>query len=186
MGRIVLVRAGTTDFDEEERVCGTLDVPINVKGRAELAEAAQELHAVLPLEVIYACASEAAFESAAMLGEQLGVRVRRLENLRNLDFGLWQGLPVGEIKRKHKKLFKQWQETPEAVCPPAGEMVQDAFERVESTLRPILKRHRGDAIGIVAPEPLCKVIRSHLTGTPLSGILCANGRPAQWESIEIP
>jgi broad specificity phosphatase PhoE len=184
MGRIVLVRAGTTDFDEQDRIAGTLDLPVNVRGRAELAEAAQELRQQ-PIEVLYACAGESAQESAAILGEQLGVRVRLLENLRNLDFGLWQGLQVSEVKRKHKSLFKQWNDNPDAICPPAGEMVQDVLDRVHKALRQVLKRHREDVIGIVAPEPLRKVIKAYLTRRPVTCILGENGQGAAWEAIDL-
>ena len=40
-----------------------------------------------------------------------------------MNHGLWQGMIIDEVKRKQPKVYKQWQEHPENVCPPEGEML---------------------------------------------------------------
>ena len=50
-----------------------------------------------------------------------GLRPRRIDDLRNLDQGLWQGLQLDEIKRRNVKVFRQWIDDPVTVCPPQGE-----------------------------------------------------------------
>jgi len=184
MGTILLVRPGTTDFDEEDRIVGTLDIPLNVRGQAEMAELARELRDQ-PIDMIYSAADESARQSAQALGEQLDVKVKVLNDLRNLDFGLWQGLPVEEVRRKHKKLFKHWQETPCAICPPAGETVEDVALRVKKSLKPVLKRVQRGVVAVVAPEPLRQVIRCHLTDQDLAQLWDQESQK-QWEAIEIP
>lgn len=190
MGQIILVRAGTTDFDEQHRIVGTLDIPVNVRGQAEMAEMARELKD-LKVDRIYSAAGESARESAAALGEQLGVKSRVLDDLRNLDFGLWQGLKVEEVRHRHRKVFRQWEESPCVVCPPAGEMVDQVFERVRKALKPVVKRAQSGRTVLVAPDPLRQVIRCYLKGMDIAN-LWENGSdgggrtngPA-WESIEI-
>lgn len=183
MGRIILARAGTTDFDEQHRITGTLDIPVNLRGQAELSELAQSLRDQ-PIEMIYCAAGEASKESARFLGEHLGIRVKVLEGLYNHDLGLWQGLEVGELRRKHPRVYRQWEETPCAICPPQGETVEEVLNRVQKGLRPVVRRSQRGTVLLVAPDPLRLVIRCHLRKVDLSQ-LWQHGNGAIWETIEV-
>ena len=119
----------------------------------------------VPIEVIYTSPCEPARSSAAAIGAELGLPVKEHEGLRNLNQGLWQGLCIEEIRRKHPKVFKLWQESPESICPPEGEMISDAMERVRKALEKPLKR--GISFAIVASEPLATVIACHVSGRKL-------------------
>jgi probable phosphoglycerate mutase len=87
-----------------------------------------------------------------------------------LNQGLWQGLLVEEIRRKQPKVYKQWQEHPETVCPPAGETLPEALLRVEETLEKLARKHRQGTIALVVPEPLAAIIRFRLEGTELGDL----------------
>ena len=67
-------------------------------------------------------------------------------------------------------MFRQAQEHPETVCPPQGEVVEDALARVQEAVQKILKKHRDGKIAIVVPEPLATLVRSALTKTPLTDL----------------
>lgn len=183
MGQIILVRSGTTDYDEQERIVGNLDLPLNIRGQAELAELAREFQGK-PIDRIYSAASESARESAQFLGEQLGVKVKILDDLRNLDFGLWQGLSVNEVRRKHPKLYRQWEECPCTICPPAGEMMEEVFARVQKPLKRVLRRGRKGTVLLVAPDPLRCVLRCCLKQLDLNQVWESGGGGA-WETIEV-
>ena len=186
MGQIILARAGTTDFDEQDRIAGTLDLPLNLRGQAEVLQMAREMEG-LPIERIFAANSEAARETAKFLGEHMDVKVRILEELTNQYLGLWQGLQVDEVRRRHRKVFRQWEESPTNICPPAGEMVDEVLERIEANLRPVLKRSRDELVVLVAPDPLRQLIRCYLTHSDITNLcICENGNPTTWETIEVP
>ncbi|QDU64755.1 Phosphoserine phosphatase 1 [Planctomycetes bacterium Pan216] len=183
MGRIILVKSGQTDFDEQHRVVGNLDLPMNVRGHAELTEAANELGS-FEIITIYSAAGVSAKESAKHLGERLGVnKIRVLEDLKNQDFGLWQGLQVEEIRRKHPKVYKQWAQSPCDICPPGGEMVNDVMDRVEKSLKPVLKKSQSNTVALVAPDPLRKLIRCYLKRDGVSNLM-ENGKGQTWEAID--
>ena len=40
---VILIRPGSTDYDEQGRIQGTLDVPLNEQGGVEVARVADEL-----------------------------------------------------------------------------------------------------------------------------------------------
>lgn len=151
MPQVILIRPGCTDFDEQSRIQGALELPLNERGVLQVQALVEQLREY-PLEVIFTAPAEPALSTAQTLGNELGVPVKPLEGLQNLDHGLWQGLQVEDIRHKYPKVFRQWQDSPETICPPQGETVADALERVQKSLRKPLKRK--DCFGLVLSEPL--------------------------------
>src|SRR5258708_6777278 len=161
MVRIVLIRPGATDYDQQGRIQGVLDVPLCDAGAHEATRISGEIQS-LGVEVIYASACERAMQTASAVGAALGVKVKRVENMQNLDHGLWQGMLIEEVKRKQPKVYRQWQEQPESICPPEGEMLNQARDRVRLVMTRLLKKHKRGVVGLVVPEPLASLVREHL------------------------
>jgi len=184
MTLVALIRPGCTDFDDQGRIQGTLDLPINPVGQQEVKGLVPVLQP-FDLEYIYSSPCQSAYESAKVLGAGLKLKVKKLEAFRNLDHGLWQGMPIDEIKRKHPSVFRQAQEHPEMVCPPQGEVVEDALSRVQEAVQKILRKHRDGKIALVVPEPLATVVRSTLTKTPLTDLWADLGTTGIWERIDV-
>lgn len=157
MVQIVLIRPGTSEFDEQGRIQGTLDIPLTEQGQREVHQSIADLKP-LGLTVLYSSPCEAAWQSATALAAGLGIKARRLDAMENLDCGLWQGLQLEEVKRKQPKVFKQWQEHPEMICPPEGETYSDCRDRIAALFAKLTKKHRSETIGVVAPEPLAGII----------------------------
>lgn len=162
--RLALVRAGATSYDEQNRVQGVLEVPLSPRGREECERLAETL-ANIDFDAIYCGAGESVEQTAEILGRALSLRPRRLDELHNLDQGLWQGLQYEEIRKRNLRLFRQWLEDPRTICPPQGETVERADERLRDALRPLLKRHRNQTIALVVPEPLARIAAALLRGS---------------------
>ncbi len=169
MVHIVLIRSGSTDYDLQGRIQGTLDVPLSEQGREEAVRAAEDLRS-RALSAIYCAPCEAASQTAEIIAQILKVKVKSIENLRNLDHGLWQGMLVDEVKLKQPKVYRQWQEHPENVCPPDGEMLSQAAERIDDAVEKLVKRHRAGSIGLVVPEPLATLVANRLQGHELGDL----------------
>ncbi|MBX6312928.1 MAG: histidine phosphatase family protein [Isosphaeraceae bacterium] len=165
MTQVVLIRPGATVYDEQNRVQGILDIPLSDRGLAEAAALAERLVGV-ELSALYCGPGESVLRTAEIVGRTLGLRPKRIDDLRNLDQGLWQGLQLEEIKRRNFKVFRQWLDDPLTVCPPQGEAVADALGRIRAALRPLIRRHRGEIIGLVAGEPIAQLIAAHLKCEP--------------------
>jgi broad specificity phosphatase PhoE len=165
MTQVILIRPGATVYDEQNRVQGVLDVPLSERGHAEVAELAEEL-AGLELSALYCGPGESVGLTAEIVGRSIGLRPKRVDDLRNLDQGLWQGLQREEIRRRHCKVFRQWLEEPLTVCPPHGETIGEALERIKAVLRPLIKRHHDESIGLVVAEPIAQLISCYLRQDP--------------------
>jgi len=186
MTRIILIRSCSTDFDDEGRIKGTLDIPLNKQGNQQAVQAASEManHAG-DITVVYHSPYQAAEQTAEVVAVKLGVKSRALKTLHNLDHGLWQGMLIDELKEKQKKVYRQWQEHPETVCPPEGETVTETSIRVKSCLDKLIKKHRNTTIALVAPEPLTSLIRSYLEQSELGDLWQTISECGSWLVVDV-
>ncbi len=165
MTQVVLVRPGATVYDEQNRIQGVLELPLTERGRAEVQVLIEQLRG-LDFDALYCGPGESVVSTAEALARTMGLRARKIDELRNLNQGLWQGLQVEEIKRRNPRVYRQWLDEPMTICPPLGETIEDALDRVKSLLKPLLKRHRDETIALVVPEPLARLISLFLRRDP--------------------
>lgn len=184
MFKIVLVRPGTTDLDEQGRIKGTLDMPLNDNGTEQVSRTIGEL-AGQSMDAVYCSPGQACEQTAAALARPRELKVKRLEALKNLDRGLWHGKLIQEVKQRQPKVYRQWQERPETVCPPQGEPVASARQRVEAALAKLARKHKDGTIAIVAPEPLSSLLRSLLQHTGLGDLWKVECVCGGWDLIEV-
>jgi len=177
MLQLVLIRPGSTDYDVQQRIQGRLDIPLNPQGMEEAAAMAEPLRG-LGIEAVYSPVSQPARQTAVIIAKALGVKSKKIEHLENIDLGLWQGMLIEEVRHKQPRVYRQWQEQPENVCPPEGEMLGEADDRVRTALAKLLKRRKEGAIGLVLPEPLLSLARRFITHDALGDLWKApNGDP---------
>lgn len=175
----IIVRPGQTEYERQGRIAGALDLPLNDEGERQVDEIVSSVRKYAPKSVI--CGShDPANSTGRAIGQALGIPVRETDSLGNVDMGLWQGLLVSDIRQKHPKLFKKWQETPVGVTAPEGEDCGSAAERVESALKKPLRK--GEPFVVVAAEPLATLIASFVRGE--SPKLCGPGETASRPLVE--
>ena len=184
MVQIILIRPGTTDYVQQGRIQGTLDVPLNDEGASEVARVTEELRAS-GIEAVYASPCEPALQTAREIAKALGVRFKKLDRMQNVDHGLWQGMLIDEVRRKQPKVYRQWQEQPDNVCPPEGEMLSQAEQRVRSAMAKLLRRHREGVIGLVVSEPMASLVRRHVNRHELGDLWKATADHGGWEILEV-
>ena len=159
----LVVRPGETEFDGQSRIQGSLNLPLTELGQQQVQGIIEQLRHEA-FDVIYASPTEPAASTAEIIGDALGVPVRIVDGLANLHQGLWQGMPLEDIRRKHPRVYKQWEDDPESVCAPDGEECEEAAERVGQSLKKPIKKE--EAFLVVAPEPIATLISSVLRGEP--------------------
>ena len=183
MCNVVVVRPGSTLFDEQERIKGSLDMPLSSSGVEQVHRIAMEI-AKLPISTVYCGPCESAQSTAREIAEQTRSKWKVCDCFRNLDHGLWQGKLIDELKRQQPRLYKQLQENPRSFCPPGGETVAEAEARVEKMIIKLCKKHANETIAVVIPEPLASLIAAKLKETDLGDLWkseCDNGA---WEVID--
>ena len=161
MTEVAVIRPGCTDYDAQSRIAGRLDLPLNALGEAQNADLIDSLRGLHLSYLMHGAGGNVA-ATAERLGERLDLPVKTTEALCNLDQGLWEGLTVDDVRRRYPKLVRKWHDEPESVCPPDGESVGEALDRVRRALAKPLKK--GRAFGVVAADPLATLIESVVLG----------------------
>lgn len=184
MLKILLLRPGSTDLDEQGRMKGTLDVPLSEQGVAQVAQAVRELAGVA-IDMIYSAPVTCCEQTASALACDRRLKVKRVDGLHNLDHGLWHGKRIDEVKQHQPRVYRQWQENPDVVCPPDGESLPAARKRAAAALVKLIKKHKDGVIAVVAPEPLASVCRSVLSESVLGDLWKAECDCGRWELIDV-
>lgn len=185
MIQFLLVRPGSTDFDEQGRIKGNLDIPLSDSGKKQVAGIVAQLHTT-PIDFVYASPTRCAQQTAEALAADRRARYKTLDDLENLDHGLWQGKRIDEVKTSQPKVFRQLQEHPETVCPPQGEPVGSAIDRVRAVISKLIRKHRDATVALVVPEPLASLVRSLLLQVEICDLWKAECEGGGWELIEVP
>jgi broad specificity phosphatase PhoE len=148
---LLLARHGETDWNLERRVQGHSDRALNETGLAQAQALAAEL-AGERLDAVYASDLARALDTARAVAEPRGLEVIPVPELRERDFGTWEGLRDDEILARF----------PQAHTGPWGdaETHEELAERTLSALRRIAERHRDGRVLVVSHGgPLRAVLR---------------------------
>lgn len=95
---MLLVRHGETDWNADGRLQGQTDRPLSEFGRGQAERLADELENEA-IEAIYSSDLARARETAEIVGERLGLPVVLEPDLREKDWGTWEGLTAVERDR---------------------------------------------------------------------------------------
>jgi len=137
---ILLARHGETDWNLERRVQGHSDTPLNETGRAQALALAELLEAA-ELDAIYASDLARAYDTAQVVAERKGLTVTRLPELRERNFGTWEGLTDDEILRRFPQAkTSSWGD---------AETKEEMAERVLGALHSIAAAHPGGRVLVV-------------------------------------
>ena len=184
MVQIILILPGATDYDDEQRIQGTLDIPLNAHGDAEVAGIIDDL-SDRKLEAVYSPDCQPACQTAQAIATALGIKHKKLSSFKNIDHGLWQGMTVDEVRRKHPKVYRQWQEQPQSVCPPQGEMLEQAEKRMRAAMGKILKKHKQGTVALVVPEPMASLVRRFADNSQLGDLWKTTSVHGRWDVLDI-
>ena len=109
--RLYLIRHGETDFNREGRYQGRLDVELSTLGKEQAQALAHRLEKT-PFTAIYASNLKRAQATAQIIAAHHELPVQVEPDLRERDFGSWEGFTFAEIEERFPEEAKQWLEDP--------------------------------------------------------------------------
>ena len=126
--RLILVRHGTTIWNEEGKYQGVIDVPLSDKGRQEAKRVANRLQNE-DIKAVYSSHLVRARETAEIIARPHGLPVKVIREIGEINFGDWEGLTSQEIiKQFGEDAYRLWLEDPGKVEISGGDRLSD-FER---------------------------------------------------------
>lgn len=112
MGKLILIRHGQTDMNKDQLYYGRLDVPINETGKEQAENTRKNLVELeIDYDKIYSSPMKRAYETAEIVNYK-NLEIEKDDELREMDFGIFEGLSYKEIMKKYpeemEKLKKDW------------------------------------------------------------------------------
>jgi probable phosphoglycerate mutase len=152
---LLLARHGETDWNRDLRVQGHADVPLNELGREQARDLAERLEDVA-LDAIYSSDLVRARETAEAVARAKGLPVRVDPQLRETDFGSWEGLTREEIAERFPDRAR-----------PDGETYEQVRERMLAAINRIAAEHAGGTVLIVSHGGALNSVWHHAAGARL-------------------
>ena len=147
---LLLVRHGETDWNADGRLQGQTDRPLSDFGRRQARQLADDLEDE-EIEAIYASDLARARETAEIVGERLGLPVVLDPDLREKDWGTWEGLTA--VERDQVEFV--------------GESTEAHRERILRALRRISQRHPGGRVLAVTHGGSMRRVQTEALGMAL-------------------
>ncbi len=164
---LFLVRHGETDWNLERRYQGQTDTPLNEAGWQQAERLARRL-AGCPFDVIYTVTLKRARQTAEAIAVRLGVPVRPDPRLREMRFGLLEGLTFDEAQARYPEMAAAWLTDREQPFP-GGETFSQFSARVQGFLDEIRQAHDGQTVLLVSHGgPIKEMLRLALGMPPSS------------------
>jgi len=157
--RFWLIRHGEP-AEQTQRLCyGSFDAGLSETGRAQMRKVAENLQNE-SIAAIYASPHFRALESARIIAARLARPVIVVEDLREIEFGEFEGLTYDEIAARYPETYRQWMETPTEVQFPNGEHFSDMRVRVLRAFDKVRRERDGQTSAIVSHGGVNRVLIS--------------------------
>lgn len=169
--KLFLIRHGQTDWNVKGKIQGSCDTELNDTGIKQ----AEELSNMIikndyKFSKIYSSPQKRALKTAEVLSRVTKVEHVAIEDLKEINFGEWEGMSWKEVEEKYLAEYEKWYMNRRYTKPPKGESYQEMLERVLSVLHKIINDNCDD-VAIVTHSAVIMCIQCYLTKTPFHKML---------------
>jgi broad specificity phosphatase PhoE len=156
--QLILVRHGETVYNVAGIAQGWGDSALSEAGQRQVAALARRVAAMSP-DAIYSSPLQRALSTAEEIGRVAGLQVQIIDELREMNYGTWEGQRFLEVRQTDVENYRRWIDDVAFPCPD-GESHQDVLDRLRHAFgavagggsaakRPVVVTH-GTAIRIGA------------------------------------
>jgi broad specificity phosphatase PhoE len=137
--------------------CGSTDVPLNERGRAQLPGLVNRI-TDLSLDVVFSSDLLRATETAAALRATVVPR----PGLRQINFGRWETMTWQQIEASDREFAARWVAEFPRLPPPGGEPIPLFRRRVVEEFAFIRQQAEGKTVGVVTHSTVLRVLLEEL------------------------
>ncbi|MGA7595452.1 MAG: histidine phosphatase family protein [Gallionella sp.] len=164
--RICFIRHGETDWNRARRIQGQTDIPLNETGQAQaLAMAGNaaryEFSAIYSSDLIRAC------DTAQRVATDRGIAVKKLPQLRERHFGIFQGITADEGAQRHPQAYAHYKARNPEYDFETGESMLRFAERVTVAVELMISRHSDQTVAAVCHAGVLDIVYRKATSRAL-------------------
>ncbi len=166
---LVLVRHAVTTFTLEKRFSGVGDPPLIEQGRLQAKVVAERLVSRGGIDLIVSSPLTRCRETASIIAAALGMAVEYDDDLREVDFGAWEGLTFPTVQERWPRELDMWL-ADTSISPPDGESYDSLRYRISVAQQRVVNRHRGRTICVVTHSRPVAMFVANALDTPSSSV----------------
>jgi alpha-ribazole phosphatase len=144
--KIILIRHGQTEWNALQKYQGHTDVQLNELGRKQATRVAEFLKEQEKFEALYSSDLSRARDTAEIIGSQINLPVFTDTRLRELSFGLWEGMTFSEVYEEYREKFDSWYNNTAEFKVPGGESFNQLVTRSMQALQEMAAKHNGTVV----------------------------------------
>jgi alpha-ribazole phosphatase len=161
--RVLLVRHGQTDWNENGVFRGRIDVKLNDLGYRQAEQVANVLKNVR-IDALYSSPLSRALDTAEAVSRQQDLQVHVHEAFNDMNFGEWQGLTRPEVEKRYTESFRVWLTAPQRAVIPNGETLAQVRRRLLRGLAELHAVHAEETVLLVSHGLTNKVLLCAMLG----------------------
>ena len=152
---LLLIRHGETEWNALGKFQGCTDIELSEEGIKQAQILKNRLNG--EFDWIYASPLSRAFKTANILASITDKEVIIEPEIREINFGEWEGLTVKQISEKYPDVFKAWRtDKKESYICGGDSSIRNAVGRAKKCILEIVSKHKGEKIVIVAHGGIIK------------------------------
>ncbi len=167
MTRLFLVRHGETEWNKSLRYQGHMDIPLSEVGLAQAEKLALRLSKE-KLDAVYSSDLSRAMETAKAAARFHDLPVEVIPELRETNFGRWEGLTYKEIQQQYPEIADGWRKNPRDIKAPDGESLSEVAKRCFIGLDKILDNNPDRNVLLVAHGGIIRIIVAKVLGIDIN------------------
>ncbi len=157
MPKLFLIRHGLTEWNKLNRFQGSSDIELCKEGREQAVKISKRLENY-NFEAIYASDLSRAYETALHIAKPHNITVNKVPELREINFGEWEGLTKEEILKLKQFDFKKWKSSPHNTVFPGEGSLNRVAQRIKCGIQNIIDRHEKGNIVVVSHGGSLKIL----------------------------
>ena len=163
MTRLLLIRHGESEANNEGMFAGNKDVSLKERGIEQAKKTAEYISENYEVDYVYASDLKRAYKTGEVIADLLGLKVIADKRLREIYAGKWEGKKFTELEENFADDYKCWlTDIGNCICS-GGESVKELGERVFKAISEIAEKNDGKTV----------VIATH--ATPIRALQCILG-----------
>ncbi|MEI6632124.1 MAG: histidine phosphatase family protein [bacterium] len=144
--RLFLIRHGITKWNKERRYCGYKDVALSNEGKAQAWKLEKSLKGI-NFDRVYCSDRKRALETCRIIFHR--ARITKVKGLREIHFGVLEGLHHKEIMAKYAFVYKKWLKDPFKHNIPRAEPMNAFKKRVRASIKKIVSLNSGKSVAVI-------------------------------------
>lgn len=138
--RIYFVRHGESTANNEGIYSGHLDVELTEKGKQQ-ALGCKEILSGISFKHVVSSDLKRARKTAQIICGDRNIDICEIKELREMNFGIWEGLSNSEIVEKYKDEYNTWINDYVNLKAPEGESLREFYDRAVSAYEDIKTKY---------------------------------------------